>query len=233
MKFPSRLLAANIVFALMLAAGFVAVVAVVGTAIAVFTDLDQSVWEQAMQVPRWFVLFAGVSLIREFMPMYLANGQTRRQFAAQAAVAVVLFAPFMSVLAVLGYLGEMGIYHLAAIPHELADAHLFADPGQLHMVFLEYTVEFLIWMAAGAFMGAGFYRWESNGIFTVPIGVAMIVLGGLSGLDLRLPFLWDDLGLAGEPSALIASAGGALITAAGLALTWGIVRDVPLRTVKS
>jgi hypothetical protein len=77
---------------------------VITVIIAVSGNLTQSVWEQAIQVIRWYSLFVGVTLVREHLPLYIAHGQTRRQFGAQATVTVALFAPFLSVLLVVGYL---------------------------------------------------------------------------------------------------------------------------------
>ncbi|MGH3392096.1 MAG: hypothetical protein ACRDOO_24750, partial [Actinomadura sp.] len=122
MRFPTRLLAANTFFALLVWAGYFVVVTAITVGIAVFGTLSQSVWEQATQLPRWYALFVGVALVREYLPLYIAHGQTRRQFAAQAAVTVALLAPFLSVLLVVGYLLEKVLYGLAGWPQTLDQA---------------------------------------------------------------------------------------------------------------
>ncbi|MFC4585813.1 hypothetical protein [Sphaerisporangium corydalis] len=233
MRFPSRLLAANMAFALLLWAALVVLVAVVGAVIAINGSLTESAWEKAAQVPRWYALFVGVALVREYLPMYIAHGQTRRQFGAQGAVTVALFAPFLALLLVLGYLLETGIYALAGLEQALGQVHLFTDPGQLPVVFTEYLVEFLAWIVAGAFMGAGFYRWREGGVFTIPVGVGLVLLAESTvGPGLRLPFLLGRLGRLGldlPKSPAVALAIGLAVLLAGLALTWSIIRDVPLR----
>jgi hypothetical protein len=228
MRFPSRLLAANVWFALAVAAGFVTVVTAITTGVAIFGTISRSAWELAAQLPRWYVLFVGVALVWEFLPLYVAHGQTRRQFGAQAAVTAVLFAPFMAGLLVLGYLLEALVYRLANLPQVLDRAHLFSEPTQVPLVFVEYLVEFLAWIVAGAFIGAGFYRWRSSGVFTIPVGIGLVVLGeAATGTELQLPFI--DIGL-NPPSSLGVTLGLGLATfLLGLALTWLIIRDVPLR----
>ncbi|GAA3805362.1 hypothetical protein GCM10022226_26640 [Sphaerisporangium flaviroseum] len=231
MRFPSRLLLANMVFALMLWAGFFVLVVAVTVGIAVFGTLNESVWEKAVQVTRWYALFVGVALVREFLPMYIAHGQTRRQFGAQAAVTVALFAPFLSALMAVGYLLETVLYNLAGRPQALGRAHLYAEPTQVPLVLIEYLVEFLAWIVAGALVGAGFYRWQGGGLLTIPIGVGLVVLAeGAIGTELRLPFLGSLPLRVDLPQSLALTLGTGLGTfLLGLLLVWAVIRDVPLR----
>ncbi|GII00784.1 hypothetical protein [Planobispora takensis] len=230
MRFPSRLLASQLFFAGLVWAAFYAVVTLITVGIAVFGTLTNSVWESATQVPRWFALFAGVAMIREFLPLYIAHGQTRRQFGAQAAVTVALYAPALSALLVLGYLLETLLYNVAGWPQELARPHLFASPTDVPLVFLEYLVEFLAWIVAGTFMAAAFYRWQGGGLLSIPLGIGLVVLGEAAiGTELRLPFIRFPLGVVSTPTVLTVLAGGVGCSLLGLAMTWSIIRDVPLR----
>jgi len=229
MRFPTRLLAANLWYALILWAGFLAFVAVVTVGVAVFGTVSQSAWEVAAQLPRWYALFAGVALVREFLPLYVAHGESRRHFAAQAAITVVVFAPFLAALMVAGYLLEAGLYDLAGWPQTLGRAHLFTEATQVHLVFAEYLLEFLTWIVAGSFMGAGFYRWQGGGLLTIPVGVALIALAE-SALR-REPLLPLVRSLILDlPESFAVTLGLGLGTfLLGLLLTWSLVRDMPLR----
>ncbi|MEZ0075099.1 hypothetical protein [Planotetraspora sp. GP83] len=233
MRFPSRLLGANMLLALMVWAGYFLVVTAITVGIAVFGTLTGSVWESATQLTRWFALFIGVGLVREFLPLYIAHGQTRRQFGAQAAVTVTLFAPFLSALITAGYLLEKVLYGLAGWPHVLGRSHLFTEPAQVPLVFAEYLIEFLVWIVAGAFIGAGFYRWGGGGLLTIPVGVGLVVLANAAvGTDLRLPFIRNiGLDLPQSPAMTVGVALGMFLL--GLALTWAVIRDVPLRNKPS
>ncbi len=232
MRFPSRLLAANVYVSLWLWGVLLGLVTVVVAGVAIFGDVTESAWEKGAQAPRWYALFVGVALVNEFLPMYVAHGQTRRQFGAQAAVTVALFAPFLSALIVLGYLVEAGAYHLIGWEQVLDRAHLFTEPTQLHLVFLEYLLEFLVWIVVGAFIGAGFYRWQAGGLLAIPVGVGLIVpTQGMLGGELDLPVIGrmlDQLPTQAQPVPV--TLGVALLTfLVGLALTWAVIRDVPLR----
>jgi hypothetical protein len=229
MRFPTRLLAANVWLALLLWAGFLGFVAAITVGVAVFGTVTRSAWEPAAQLPRWFALFAGVALVREFLPLYVAHGQTRRQFGAHAAVTVIVFAPFLSALMLAGYLLEAGLYRLAGWPQTLGRAHLFTEATQAHLVLLEYLVEFLAWIVAGAFMGAGFYRWRAGGLLTIPVGIALIVLAESAlGREPLLPLVRALL-LDLPPSLATTTVVGVGAFLVGLLLTWSLIRDMPLR----
>jgi hypothetical protein len=145
-------------------------------------------------------------------------------------VTVLLFAPFLAALIVTGFLLEKGVYALVGWPQALTGSHLFTQPAQVHLVFIEHLVEFAVWIAAGAFMGAAFYRWRSGGLYSLPIGVGLLVLARSAGGDtLRLPLIRSELGLDLSPSPTVTLAVGLGAFLVGLALTWLVIRDVPLR----
>lgn len=176
MRFPSRLLAANLYVALWLWGALVTIVALIVVGVAIFGEVTSSAWEKGSLAPRWYALFVGVGLITTFLPMYVAHGQTRRRFAVHAGITVSLMAPAVAAMITLGYLAERGIYHLVGWEQVLDRSHLFSEPTQLHLVFLEHLLELLTWMAAGTFISAGFYRWRAGGLLTIPVGVALVVL---------------------------------------------------------
>ncbi|GLW05951.1 hypothetical protein Misp01_10810 [Microtetraspora sp. NBRC 13810] len=234
MRFPSRLLAANLFFMALVWGVFYVVVTLITVAIAVFGTLRFSAWESAIQVSRWFLLFVGVALIKEFMPLYIAHGQTRRQFGWHAAVTTCLYAPAAAALLTLGYLLEAGLYGLAGWSQALQEPHLYDAPTQVPLVFVTFLIESLVWITGGAFMMAGFYRWRGGGLLTVPVGIALIVLAESSvGAQLYLPLLnrvpQPDI----TAGTLTAVAIGLACFLVGLALTWPIIRDVPLRNKPS
>ncbi|MEU4537026.1 hypothetical protein AB0G15_19370 [Streptosporangium sp. NPDC023825] len=230
MRFPSRLLGAPLVYTALLWAGFYVLIVLITVGVTMFGTLDISVWEAATQLPRWLVLFIGVSLMREFLPLYIAHGQTRRQFGAQAAVTVTLYAPAFSALITLGYLLEALLYNLLDRPQTLMNTHLFSSPTQVPLIFAEYLVQGLAWVVAGALMGAAFYRWQAGGLLSLPFGVALVVLGESAiGGNLRLPFFTSALGFDLTPSVTTALGAGLACLLLGLAMTWPLIRDVPLR----
>ncbi|GIH26728.1 hypothetical protein Aph01nite_50380 [Acrocarpospora phusangensis] len=233
MRFPTRLLAAHLAFGALLWAGYVVVIALFTVAVAIIGKVTGSIWELAAQLPRIYVLFFGVSLVREYLPMYVAHGQTRRRFAEHAAATIAVFAPCMAALMAVGYLIENGYHALAGWPQGLERPHLFESTGQAGLVFSEYLIEFLAWATAGALIGAGFYRWRGGGLLlTLPAGIALVlVAAGATGSELRMPFVAKLLAFRVDlPDSLpVTYAVGLGVFLAGLALTWPIIRDVPLR----
>lgn len=231
MRFPSRLLTALSFFGAMVWAGFYVLVVAITVAIATFGTLTQSVWEQAMQVPRWFVLSVGVSLVTKFMPMYLAHGQTRRVFGLHAAVSALLLSGFYALLMVAGYLLEWLLYGLAGWPQALELPHLFTEPTQVPLVFVECLTEFLAWTGAGILIASAYYRWRIGGLLlSIPLGVGLIVLtAGAVGAEFGLPLGNLKLGVDLSSTPGVAIGTGLVAFVLGLALSWAIIRDVPLR----
>lgn len=230
MRFPTRFLASNLWFSLMLWLAFVVVVTVITVLIGVFGTLDQSVWEGAIQVTRWYAVFAGIALVTQFLPLYIAHGQTRRQFGAQAAVTGALYAVFLAALLVVGLLLEKALYAVGGWPQTFVKTHLYTDPIQVHLVLLEYLVEFLALLAAGLLIGAAFYRWRAAGLLAIPVGLALIVVSlGATGAEFQLPLSSFSLGVDLRSSLLMTLGVGVGTFVVGLALTWPIIRNVPLR----
>jgi hypothetical protein len=228
MRFPSRLLAVNAWLGVLMWAGFVVIVGLITVGFGIFATVSRSAWELAASLPRWYALFVGVTLVYEFLPLYLGHGQTRRQFAAQAGVTVGLLAPLFAALLVVGYLLEALLYNLAGWPQTLNREHLFSSPTQVPLVFAEHLVQFLAWLAAGALIGAGFYRWRAGGLLTVPVGLVLVLLAE-SAIGSRAPWIGNRLSLDLPQSPGLALALGLGTIVVGLALSWSVVRDVPLR----
>ncbi|MCG5213661.1 hypothetical protein [Streptosporangium sp. KLBMP 9127] len=228
--FPSRLLLANLFVGGGLYLALLVVIACIALGIGTWGDLTSSVWEKAMQFPRWYALFVGVYLIRMFLPVYIAHGRTRRAFAGQAALFLLVFAPVLAVLMTLGYVLEGWLYGVGGWPHALSDEHLFAATGDLPLVFVEHWAHFMVWLAAGALLGAAFYRLGAGGVLLIPVAVALAVpLQSTVGAPRLIPLVSGRLALP-----LPETTGMVVLTAAGaflvaLLLTWAFVRDMPIR----
>ncbi|WP_440098515.1 hypothetical protein [Streptosporangium sp. H16] len=88
----------------------------------------------------------------------------------------------------------------------------------------------LAWVVAGALTGAAFYRWQAGGLLSLPFGVALVALGESAiGGNLRLPFFGSILDFELTPSVTTALGTGLACLLLGLAMTWPLIRDVPLR----
>lgn len=216
----------------LLAAGlFVATLAVAAVA-SLRVEVRISGWDIAGQVARWFIGAIGVHLTAVYLPLYVTHGVTRRRVAADTAVFAGIYAVIAAVLMALGFLLEGLVYRLAGWEQGL-DAHLFDTPGQAHVAIAEYGAVFLVWVVAGALLGAGFYRRPGLGFVLIPLALAAVALleAGIGGAYLAPPPVMRlggllDLGTFGPWEALAV----AVVLAAVLgALSWLIVRDQPIR----
>ena len=228
-----KLLLEHVAFAAMMSGVLVAGVVVILIVILVVGEVESSVWEQASyQVARWYVAFIGGYLTYSLLPLQVANGQTRRAFAGRAPMFIGGFAAGGAVLMVVGFLLEAALYAVAGWPHVLTLEHYYSSPYQLHLVFVEFFVQFLAWMLAGALLGAAIYR--SSAVWLPALLLAVV---GVGLVELVLAPEWgpfelitelSGIGLGGFPLPL--GVGICALSYAMLAAgTWLVIRDMPLR----
>jgi hypothetical protein len=222
------LLATHLPFLLLCFGVCAAAVLVLTFAIDVRTTIGWSVWDPAASFVRWFALGYGVYFVNRMLAVYLAHGRTRREFAGSMAVFVPVAAAMVAVLLTVGLALEGVLYRVMDWPHRVAPERLFDGPGQYPLVFLSYWAMLVVWTAIGLLLGAGFYRSGGNELVALALALAMVVVPGwgigFSGLPV-IGAVVDvaDLPLAGNLAVCLA---GLL---PGVALTWALLRDIPIR----
>ncbi|SDH07203.1 hypothetical protein SAMN05216553_115143 [Lentzea fradiae] len=182
--------------------------------VSAFRDIEISAWNLvATQIARWFLLFIGVYVIHNVLPIAVAHGRTRREFLVASSGFVVVLAAVMAVLAWLGFLVEGGIYSLMDWG---SDAH-----GTLPQYFLM----FLVWTTAGMFCAASFDRYGPAGIFSVPVAFVLVFAPSMwvpgSG---EIPFVPDVVTVA-DFSWHLLSVAAFVIASLG---TWAVARHMPV-----
>jgi hypothetical protein len=223
------LLTAHVSFLFILWLPTMVVSAAILAGVALWGTVEQSIWHYvATQVPRWVVLGLGVDAITTYLRLNLAHGRTRRDFLRQLWPYLVGLALALALMITIAYQIERGAFAMLGWDHRTAFPTLFGDTGNILGLFGVFALMFLLWSIAGAMIAAGFTRNILLGIVTIPVGVLIVapseVLVGLNGIPLfeqvtealRFPLL----------TALAVSLGGAVL---GGAVTWGIVRDMPVR----
>jgi hypothetical protein len=212
-------------------------VAVLCGVVSLITTVRISAWEQAAQIPRWFAGGMGVYMTWFYLPLYIAHGYTRREFAVQIPVVIAAFATTLAALMTVGYLIETFAYRMAGWTQALTRTHLFAAPDQVPLVFSEFWLVFLVWTLAGLLVGAGFYRNGGLGLLTIPIGLTMLgvveyaVGDGIGPMPFGfLRGLLRPLSTIDPGSLLTVALLTAAVLAVGTALTWAIIRDLPVRS---
>ncbi|MFD4641758.1 hypothetical protein ACFWN2_30945 [Lentzea sp. NPDC058436] len=202
-------------FCAMVAGGTFAFVLALTFVVSIFRHVEISAWNiVASQVGPWFLLWIGVYVIHNMLPIAVAHGRTRREFFLAASGFSVVLAVAMTLLEWVGFLVEGGIYSL------------MDWRGDAHGTQLAYFLMYLVWFAVGMLCAAAFDRFGPGGVFVLPVGLALVVAtrvrfpgsGNLPYVD-ELP---DLLG-SGWYAALVASF---VIALAG---TWAIARDMPVR----
>lgn len=215
MKIFRHLTVSLVAFCVIVAAAVFAFVLVVTFVVSAFRGVEISGWNVVTsQVARWFLFGVGVYVIHNLLPIAVAHGRTRREFLLASFGFSVVLAFVMALLGWLGFVVEGGIYSLMDWQ---ADEH--GSP-------VAYFLMFLVWCAVGMFCAAAFDRFSLGGIFSVPVGLVLVVVTtvGIPGSG-NLPFIRDIPVLLGSGRHLV-SVVAFLVALAG---TWAIARDMPIR----
>lgn len=213
---------------------FVLFVAVVIGIVAFFGEIRTSGWEKATQLPRWYAGAVGVYMTALYLPVYIAHGRTRREFIRQAPAAIAAITTILAALMTLGFAIEYVAYRMAGWPQTLSSTHLFETPTQFGLVFLEFWLAFVVWMVAGTFLGASFYRNPGLGFLLLAAALALVSLiegslGGNATVSALPPLLsfFDLIPQSGTVGRALVTAAGC--SAAGWLITWLVVRDLPVK----
>lgn len=228
------LLKGHIALGSLLWAGLVLVTIVIAAGVDRFTEAGGrpgSIWEHSSQIAPWYV--GGVSwyIAYHVVPTLIAHGRTRRDTAIEGLTFMVVFAAVAAVLVAAGYLIEHVVHGIAGWPRELSGDQVFDSHLDVLLIVVQYWLISVVWAAAGAFVGAAFYRYHDSGWFalfpaSILVGLTGILTNGFWGpvgyvVDRFLPVETPSL-LLGIPTAIACS----LIA---LGVTWPILQDLPLR----
>jgi hypothetical protein len=222
------LFATHLPFLLLCWVVFAAAVLVLTIGIDLRTTIGWSVWDPAASFVRWFAFGYGLYFINRMLPVYVAHGRTRREFAGSMALFVLVAAAVVAALLTVGFVLEAALYRFMEWPHRIEPERLFDAPDQYPLVFLSYWAMLVIWMTIGLLLAAGFYRSGGNELVVIVLALAMVVVTGYGIGFSGLPFIGTVVDVADVPLA-----GSLAICLAGLlpgaAVTWVLVRDIPIR----
>jgi hypothetical protein len=190
------------------------------TALAVFTDIRISTWQWAsLTPPKVFLLVIGIIAAGVELPMFIAQGITRRHYGlaclAATGVTVVAFAGFG--------LAWYGVEYLTlsatGLASELASPYPVGSVVDGLAVFVQAVVVLLAWTGTGWLVGLGFYR------FGPLWGVPFVTLAALPLVAVEWTFNADQLGFALDATI------GLVAVAAAVAGVYFLLRDVPIRKI--
>lgn len=215
MKIFRHLIATLVTYTAVVAACVFTLAVAITFAVSGFRDVEISAWNVVTsQIARWFLFWVGIYVIHNQLPIAVAHGRTRREFLVAASAFSVVLALVMTVIAWAGFLVESAIYSVMGWN---ADAH-----GTV----VAYFLMFLVWCAVGMFCAAVFDRFGAAGVFSVPMGLllVMVTTAGIPRAG-SLPFIPDLPSLLGGGWQLV-SVGAFLVAVAG---TWVVARGMPVR----
>lgn len=231
-KWPiARLLTSSLVTFVAVLTGITWVlVAVLVFVVSITRDIQISGWNvAAAQLARWLMIALGFHLIRHHLALSVSHGRTRREFMGQASVFTLVLAGASAVFITIGFWLESLVYGAMDWPQKV-DQPYFTSGTELPSIFVAYWAMFAVWTVIGMLVTSGFDRSHGTGLLTLVLAFglavpAVMTVGGAGSL----PLLSDLPGLAGTslvtPVALCVAS-----WAVGLGVTWGLVRDMPLRT---
>lgn len=194
-------------------------------------DISQSTMEILTGLAIWYAAIIGGGMAFRVIPLYVANGRTRKNGWLAWFMAVLGIAITGGIIIAIGFALERMLYSAMDWPTTLSDEHWFSSGYQAHMVFVEYFFGLLVAGSVGGFIGAAVYRSGSFGWGAVFPG---LLLAGFTGVLERgairvIGFIEQDLLGVDHFGPL----GNVIICIAVVAITAGfvflIVRDVALR----
>jgi len=209
------------------------VVATFGLVLVVsrFRDVSVSGWEIAAGIAQWYVGVACGWMTDAQVPMFVANGRTRRDAFTEWGMSAGLLSIWAASLITIGSLIEALVYGIGDWPLVVDEPHLFGSHTDVGSIFLEYALTFLVWAAVGGFVGASLDRSRDVGWLSLIPGAVLLAPSG--------SFDRSEIGIFGVitrrlPVLDVTAVGGAVLvalacTAIAVVLAWLVVRDLPLR----
>jgi hypothetical protein len=149
------LLTTHLPFLLICWAVLVALAGLVLTAVAIFGTVRISTIDVGGQILRWLALGYGAHLTFTVLPIYLAHGQTRREFLLQAPVYQFVATGVLAGCTTIAYAGESLLYRANGWPQALAEDRIYNAASEYPLIFLSYWGMLMVWMLTGSFIGAG------------------------------------------------------------------------------
>ncbi|HEX2052639.1 MAG TPA: hypothetical protein VHJ78_02790 [Actinomycetota bacterium] len=213
---------------------FVLLAAAVTGLIATFSEITTSGWEKWTQLPRWYAGAIGFYMTWMYLPVYIAHGRTRREFVREAPGAIIVLSGILAALVAAGFAIEAVAYRAAGWPQTLTSTHLFSSPTDFALILVEYWLAFLVWIVAGTFLGAAFYRQPGFGLLLVPVALMLVTVMeaalGDDGTISALPPVIQLFDLTPQGASLFRALGTAAVcTVIGYGLTWSLARELPMR----
>jgi len=137
--------------------------------------LEQSIWEWASLLVRFYALAIVLHVVKTHFPLHLAHGGTRRQFLGQLTLFVVAHGAVLAGLTTLGFWLESMVSNLAGWSTPTSSYAYFDSGTDVVAVASTFMVLFVVWGAATALGAVSRYRHRDAGGLGVVAGVLMVM----------------------------------------------------------
>jgi hypothetical protein len=197
--------------------GLAVVVTAIGVALAASDPPDTSMWGSAVSALSWVAFATGVTLVSTFSAMLVANGATRRRFAAAGALALAAVVVLDAVVAFAGFAIEGAAFDAAGWSHVLDGDGDIDSVAAMAGLSVGLVASFACYAVAGWIVGAAWERGRDIWFLAALVpAVGVLVAGELlvdrAGIGLEKGGF--DLPLAvGAAVALLVAGLGALLAA--------------------
>jgi hypothetical protein len=164
---------------------FWAPIAVTGAvAIAVFVantgSVDASIWVGVHSFTRWLLLVGGIMAARNYVPLFVAHGISRRQVLAGMWPVVAGLAVLLGLASGVAFAVEGLAFDALGWPHVLSDEgdrFVFDRPDDYLVIVPTMAIADLAYLVTGALIGATYTR--TGGLFgtlLLPLSVLPVVV---------------------------------------------------------
>lgn len=207
-------------------------VTIVSVVVAV-GDTDVSIWATSGgSAPKYFLLAVGVMLTTAFLPTYVGNGVTRRDFAYGASLYILAVAGVYAVVMTLGYVFEYTLYTSADLMGNLNDPYPVQSAGDALTQLVAELCVGIAYLCCGWVMGSCFYRFGTLwGIVLIPVTILPAAVTETGFDSLWLGYAIDNwLGIERPPLPV-----GVLMAAVSIVVAWfanfALIRAVAIKKV--
>lgn len=215
----------------LLAAGSFVFAMVTVLIVSIFTNISISAWGIVGSIAPWYVAIMSGWIVYIQLPIFVANGRTRKAGFREWVNTGLAMVPIGAVLMAIGFILERGVYNLAGFTTDSESDQFFSGGNDLLVVVFQFLLTLAVWFALGGFAGISLYRSADWGWVSIPIGIAVASFagvwnhtgGGFFAFARRLvpgvnyESYWLDLGLS------------TAAVAAGVWLVWILAHDLSLR----
>lgn len=230
-SFPWPLVKGHVSFALLVWAGFVAFVLLVILAVAAVRGIEVSGWDRATEAVRFYAVFIGIHLGYSQLPLHITHGQTRREFAMQAAMFAGVFVTALAAMVAAGFVLERGLYEVAGWPQDVSDGRLYTSPSELHWIFVQGWLVQGLWFVGGALIGAAWYRgaWSAGIALTAAIIVAIVSQMFITSDWTPFMNIYEQAAGSADIQPALATLYNLVLIGGLLAACWYVIRDIPIQ----